>query len=338
MIMAMSSVYMIMEMATGGTLLDVIKKDRYLDEQRSCRWFHHLIEGITYIHGKGYVHRDLKCENMLLDKHGVLKIIDFGFAKGGLDIDVEVTSPTEQLSTTFCGSYAYACTEILKKMPYEPHLADMWSMGVILFVMLYGKFPFNSSNLSNLVKQTQKAIDFPESPSTSIDAKKLISRILKPERQRIYLPEGYVHRDLKCENLLLDKGETLKIIDFGFAKGGLEIDVEATSTRTQLSSTFCGSYAYASAEILKKIPYEPHLADMWSIGVILFVMLYGRFPFSSNNLVTLVRQTEKPLEFPRNPPTSVEAKLLISRILKSEKKRAYLPQIKKDEWYRTTMK
>lgn len=85
---------------------------------------------MEYCHSKGVAHRDLKCENILLDKKGQVKIIDFGFGRGNL----EPVKDKYLRSTTYCGSYAYACPEILQGIPYVPQLSDVWSMGVILFV------------------------------------------------------------------------------------------------------------------------------------------------------------------------------------------------------------
>ena len=91
-----------------------------------------MLEGVDYCHKKGVVHRDMKCENILLDAHGNLKITDFGFAR----CDMMPSKGEFKLSETYCGSYAYAPPEILTGTPYVPQLADIWSMGVILYVMV----------------------------------------------------------------------------------------------------------------------------------------------------------------------------------------------------------
>lgn len=125
-------VYIVMEEASGGDLLDVVRKQKRIPERQAGVWMRQLCDGVEYCHSRGVVHRDLKCENLLLDSRGNIKIIDFGFARPGM-------LPSEgkyKKSETFCGSYAYASPEILMGIPYVPQLADIWSSGVILYVMV----------------------------------------------------------------------------------------------------------------------------------------------------------------------------------------------------------
>jgi serine kinase len=124
--------FFIMELAENGDLLREIKAKEYIQEDQAGRWFIHLYEGIRYMHGKGLVHRDIKCENLVLDKENTLKITDFGFAKKS----GRTRSGGPSLCDTYCGSYAYAAPEILKGIPHDPEITDIWSMGVVLFTMV----------------------------------------------------------------------------------------------------------------------------------------------------------------------------------------------------------
>lgn len=83
----------------------------------------------------------------------------------------------------------------------------------------------------------------------------------------------------------MDKAFNIKVSDFGFARGHLR----TPSGQMILSETFCGSYAYASPEILKGIPYHPQLSDIWSMGVVLFAMVFGRLPFDDTNYTVLLK-------------------------------------------------
>lgn len=123
--------FLVMEMADTDLFL-VIRDRETINEETAGKWFYQMAQGIGYMHNKGIVHRDLKCENLLLDKDENLKVTDFGFAKRL----VKGGDGLIKLSDTYCGSYAYAAPEILIGVPYAPQNVDVWSMGVVLFSMV----------------------------------------------------------------------------------------------------------------------------------------------------------------------------------------------------------
>ena len=123
--------FLVMEMAATD-LFCVIQDRETINEETAGKWFYQMAQGIGYMHNKGIVHRDLKCENLLLDKDENLKVTDFGFAKNL----VKGGDGLIKLSDTYCGSYAYAAPEILIGVPYAPQHVDIWSMGVVLFTMV----------------------------------------------------------------------------------------------------------------------------------------------------------------------------------------------------------
>ncbi|CAG9766237.1 unnamed protein product [Ceutorhynchus assimilis] len=174
-------VYIIMEFAENGSLLDIIRKDSYIDEHRSRKWFRQLVYGIEYCHDRGVVHRDIKCENMLMDEGWNIKLSDFGFARG----DMKQKNGQPILSQTFCGSYAYASPEVLRGIPYQPQYSDVWSMGVVLFAMTFGRLPYDDSSYKELIKQVSSKVVFPKEPSVSMNCKSLINKILAPLKTRI---------------------------------------------------------------------------------------------------------------------------------------------------------
>lgn len=132
-----------MEFAENGSLLDRIKRNDHLDEEQSRIFFSQICDGVGYCHDHGVVHRDIKCENLLLDKNMNIKLIDFGFSR-------KITNT--ELSDTFCGSFSYASPEILQNQPYQPKFSDIWAIGVVLFSMVFGKLPFDDSNHSKLLR------------------------------------------------------------------------------------------------------------------------------------------------------------------------------------------
>ena len=145
-------VYMVMELAEGGDLLDYINKKRYLSDDEARVLFHDLVDGLTECHRLQFVHRDLKCENMLLSKNLRLKLSDFGFARRFTD--------AHKLQT-YCGSYAYAAPEIIMGEPYLGRLADIWSIGVILYAMVCGKLPFKDKDAKSLLSDVASKLHFP---------------------------------------------------------------------------------------------------------------------------------------------------------------------------------
>lgn len=124
-------VYLIMELAAAGELFDRIAPDVGLEEDLAHLYFTQLVSGMEYIHDRGIAHRDLKPENLLLDINGNLKIIDFGLAT------VFKHKGITRILTTPCGSPPYVSPEI-HTQHYRGDASDIWSAGVILYVMLVG--------------------------------------------------------------------------------------------------------------------------------------------------------------------------------------------------------
>lgn len=104
-------IYLIMNLAENGDLLEYIRERGPMPDDDARRYFRHLITAIEYFHSLGIVHRDLKCENLLLDVNFNVVVSDFGFARGQM---VNPETGKRRLSQTFCGSYAYAPPEILR--------------------------------------------------------------------------------------------------------------------------------------------------------------------------------------------------------------------------------
>ena len=126
----------VLEYASGGEFYKYIQKRRFLKENVACKLFAQLISGVSYIHSNGLVHRDLKLENLLLDKNENLIITDFGF--------VNEYYSNNGLMETSCGSPCYAAPElVISNKPYDARKADIWSCGVILFAMLAGYLPWD---------------------------------------------------------------------------------------------------------------------------------------------------------------------------------------------------
>ncbi|KAJ8486458.1 hypothetical protein OPV22_018943 [Ensete ventricosum] len=166
-----TKIYIILEFITGGELFDKIIHHGKISEAESRRYFQQLIDGVQYCHSKGVYHRDLKPENLLLDSQGNLKISDFGLS----------AMPMQGVSLlrTTCGTPNYVAPEVLSHKGYNGAIADIWSCGVILYVLLAGYLPFDEVDLTTLYSKIEKA-EFSCPSWFSIGAKSLLCKILDP--------------------------------------------------------------------------------------------------------------------------------------------------------------
>lgn len=128
--------YIVMELVQGGELFDYVANSGPFNEQ-ICRYYaRQLIRGLHYIHKMGIAHRDLKCENILLDANYNIKIVDFGFVK---PIESE---ENEGWMRSYIGTLGFMAPEILSKKPYQGTQVDLFALGVILFIIYAGHPPF----------------------------------------------------------------------------------------------------------------------------------------------------------------------------------------------------
>jgi len=172
-------VYIVMEAARNGDMLRYIQRKGALPEPEIRHYFNQLVQAVNYCHNQNICHRDLKCENLLLDKDFKLLLTDFGFSKSmTYDQNNRIS-----LSNTFCGSAAYAAPEIIQGQSYDPRMHDMWSVGVILYIMACGHMPFDDSNVKKMLRvQLRNHLKFPPRVThlLSEDLKHLIRSLIEP--------------------------------------------------------------------------------------------------------------------------------------------------------------
>jgi len=170
------SILLVMEYAGGGELFSYVAGKHRLSEVETCRLFQQIISGVEYCHRAKIIHRDLKLENILLDKAGQVKIADFGLSAIKFEFG--------QKMDTSCGTPSYTCPEAITGKKYVGAPADLWSLGVILFAMLSGFLPFESANIPALFRKIkQRQYKCPE--YLSREAVDLIDRMLTldPEKR-----------------------------------------------------------------------------------------------------------------------------------------------------------
>uniref|UniRef100_A0A669F961 non-specific serine/threonine protein kinase n=1 Tax=Oreochromis niloticus TaxID=8128 RepID=A0A669F961_ORENI len=133
--------YLVTEYAKSGEIFDYLAKHGRLSELEARRKFWQILSAVEYCHNRNIVHRDLKAENLLLDGHMNIKIADFGFGN--------FFQPGKPLAT-WCGSPPYAAPEVFEGQQYEGPQLDIWSMGVVLYVLVCGALPFDGPTLPDL--------------------------------------------------------------------------------------------------------------------------------------------------------------------------------------------
>ncbi|KAK9279947.1 hypothetical protein L1049_013631 [Liquidambar formosana] len=176
-----TKIFFVMEYVKGGELFAKVFKGK-LKEDVARKYFQQLISAVDFCHSRGVSHRDLKPENLLLDENEDLKISDFGLSA------LPEQLRNDGLLHTQCGTPAYVAPEVLRKKGYDGSKTDIWSCGVILYVLLAGFLPFQDENIMSMYRKVFKAeFEFP--PWFSMESKRLISKLLvaDPER-RITIP------------------------------------------------------------------------------------------------------------------------------------------------------
>mmetsp|Transcript_7322 Transcript_7322/g.11620 ORF Transcript_7322/g.11620 Transcript_7322/m.11620 type:complete len:370 (+) Transcript_7322:150-1259(+) len=180
-----TKIFIVLEMVTGGELFDKIVAEGRFSEDKARFYFRQLLAGVEYCHARGVCHRDLKPENLLLDENGNLKISDFGLSalySGGTDEGMKL------LHTT-CGTPNYVAPEVLADQGYDGRKADLWSCGVILYVLLAGFLPFDENSMSALFKKIQAA-DFSYPRWFSQEVRGLLDRIMTVDvNKRLTIPQ-----------------------------------------------------------------------------------------------------------------------------------------------------
>mmetsp|Transcript_2519 Transcript_2519/g.3707 ORF Transcript_2519/g.3707 Transcript_2519/m.3707 type:complete len:361 (-) Transcript_2519:172-1254(-) len=191
--------YMVMEVLKGGELFDRIVKKQFYSEKQARDVLMVLLEAVKYIHDRNIAHRDLKPENLLLvskDDDALLKVADFGFAR---IVD-------ENKLASQCGTPGYVAPEILTGVSYGIEV-DIWSVGVIMYILLGGYPPFHDENKTQLFKKIKKGIVVFHSQywdHVSFDAKDLISRMLTLDvSRRITAAQALEHPWMKDDDMSL---------------------------------------------------------------------------------------------------------------------------------------
>jgi len=178
-----TKIYFVMEYVRGGELFDRVVKKGRLEEEEALKYFQQLISAVDFCHSQRVYHRDLKPENLLLDENGDLKVTDFGLSA------LPAQFRRDGLLHTTCGTPSYVAPEVVSKKGYDGAKADIWSCGVVLFVLMAGYLPFRGANVMAMYKKINKG-EFKCPSWFSSDARRLVLLLLDPNpRTRITVPQ-----------------------------------------------------------------------------------------------------------------------------------------------------
>jgi len=179
------NLYLVMELATGGELFDSIVKRGKYSEKDAARITREIVEAVHYLHSKGIVHRDLKPENLLLSdesENAHIKIADFGLSK---------MMDAQAVLQTACGTPGYVAPEVLMGEGYHQEV-DIWSIGVVMFILLCGYPPFyaeTNTKLFDKIMNGKYTFASPYWDRISESAKDLIRHLLIVEPKKRYSSE-----------------------------------------------------------------------------------------------------------------------------------------------------
>lgn len=181
--------YMLFEYVNGGQMLDYIISHGKLKEKQARKFSRQIASALDYCHRNSIVHRDLKIENILISKTGDIKIIDFGLSN--------LFAPRGHLKT-FCGSLYFAAPELLQARAYTGPEVDVWSFGIVLYVLVCGKVPFDDQSMPALHAKIKKGlVDYPSWLSSGMPAVPSPCRKLTPASECKHLMSRMLVTDPK---------------------------------------------------------------------------------------------------------------------------------------------
>jgi serine/threonine protein kinase len=225
--------YILLEYINGRSVLDYVISHGQLRERQARKISRQIASALDYCHRNSIVHRDIKIENILISKTGDIKITDFWLSS--------LYTPGEHMNT-FCGSSYFPAPELLEARPYFGPQVDVWNFGIVLYILVCGKVPFDDQNLPALREKIKRGvIKFPV--RLSVDCKNILCQMLATDPKRrpslpsianhCWMKKGYPgppENFLPCReplSLPLDQDviDTMTGLDFGSPE---EINIQLT--------------------------------------------------------------------------------------------------------------
>ncbi|KAA8517676.1 hypothetical protein F0562_015150 [Nyssa sinensis] len=288
-----TKIYFVLEYIKGGELFNKVAKGK-LKEDVARKYFQQLISAVDFCHSRGVYHRDLKPENLLLDENENIKVSDFGLSA------LTESKHQDGLLHTTCGTPAYVAPEVIHRKGYEGSKADIWSCGVILYVLLAGYLPFHDSNLMEMYRKISKAeYKFPNWFPQEV--RRLLSRLLDPNP----------HRRISIAKIM-----EISWFRKGFDSKGIEMETKEPAT-PDVDAVF-GPFAESSTAVEAK----QELANPSNLNAFDIISFSAGFDLSG---LFVENDQKKELQFTSRQP----AKTIISK-LEDIAKHLRLKVMKKD--------
>jgi len=216
--------FIIMELVPGGELLSYITGCGALTEAESRRIFLQIVSAVKYLHNNNIIHRDIKHKNILIDKDKNIKLIDFGLSN---------YIETQSMRTTFCGTPAYAAPEMILAREYNGPEVDVWSLGVVLFSMIVGKFPFR--HVADIIEGK-----FELPPGINPVIKDLLQRMLSVEpKKRATLEAIEKHPWLAIDTTFMSNPQTTENIANGSGESAAEKNLKRKEIQDWVKEIRC---------------------------------------------------------------------------------------------------
>jgi serine/threonine protein kinase len=275
-----SRIYLVMELAPRGDLQTALAANRKgFPERTARRIFVQLATALAHCHARGVAHRDVKPQNILLDAAGGLKVSDFGLSAAPV-----VPGSAESLLLTSCGTPAYAAPEVLRRKAYDGAKADAWSCGVVLFVLLSGRLPFDDANI---VEMCRKALhrEYEIPTSVSPPARRLLHRLLDPNPDTRIAIEAlsashpwFVKRSRSLDSQLggLLDGQPERVLEFQAPVVANAFDIISMSPGLDLSGLFGGSKSSRAKRFMTTASPKQTLEQLGRAGGKLGYMVVGK--------------------------------------------------------------
>lgn len=212
--------HLVLEYVKGCSLYNYIKSKAAgaLDETEARRIFNQVLSALDYCHEQSVAHRDIKLDNILLDKKANVKIIDFGFS---------TLNSHDEKSRVFCGTPSYMAPEIVGRKDYSGLNADIWALGILLYAMVCGKMPFKAYNDKELFRRIEKG-SFALPSNCSETLKNLLGKMLNVNPRRRPCIKALMDDDWVCcrsmmrattQNFTVRSGNEGKSIDLDIISG-----------------------------------------------------------------------------------------------------------------------